>query len=105
VELAGRDALACPDRNRFCGYASRAMRGIVIDYVRTRHARKRGGDLTFTTLDEAQHGQAPETENPEGVGAAPDQPADIQPALAQVVDLKFVAGFTFAEIAAAPRVT
>ncbi len=38
--------------------ASRAMRGLVIDYVRTRYAQKRGGDLTFTTLDEGRVGAA-----------------------------------------------
>ena len=105
VDIAGREALAFPDRNRFFGYASRAMRGIVIDYVRTRHARKRGGDLTFTTLNEEHHGLAPELRDLEGVSAALDQLADLEPALAQLVDLKFFCGFTFAEIAAARGVT
>ena len=50
--MAGRDAAAFPDRQRFLGYASRAMRGLVINYVRDRRAQKRGGDLTFTTLDD-----------------------------------------------------
>src|SRR5919106_4370726 len=52
LDIANRDSLAFPDRNRFLQYASRAMRGLVIDYVRRRSARKRGGELTFTTLDE-----------------------------------------------------
>jgi RNA polymerase sigma factor (TIGR02999 family) len=105
VDIAGRDSVAFPDRNRFFGYASRAMRGIVIDYVRTRHARKRGGDLTFTTLNEEHHGLAPELRDLEGVSAALDQLADLEPALAQLVDLKFFCGFTFGEIAAARGVT
>jgi RNA polymerase sigma factor (TIGR02999 family) len=105
VDIAGRDALAFPDRNRFFGYASRAMRGIVIDYVRTRHARKRGGDLTFTTLDEAHHGASSEAGHLESVSEALDQLADFEPALAQLVDLKFFCGFTFAEVAAARGVT
>ena len=105
VDIAGRDALAFPDQNRFFGYASRAMRGIVIDYVRTRRARKRGGDLTFTTLDEARHGQPSEVRDLEEVSAAVDQLADLEPALAQLVDLKFFCGFTFTEIAAARGVT
>ena len=105
VDIASRDALAFPDRNRFFGYASRAMRSIVIDYVRTRRASKRGGDLTFTTLDEAQLGPPGEARDLEGVGAALDQLADLEPELAQLVDLKFFCGFTFAEIAAARSVT
>src|ERR1051325_7756312 len=52
MDIASRDSLAFPDRNRFLQYASRAMRGLVIEYVRRRGAQKRGGELTFTTLHE-----------------------------------------------------
>lgn len=99
VDIAGREALAFPDRNRFLGYASRAMRGIVIDYVRTRRAQKRGGDLTFTRLDEERDGGSAEAQSLDAVGTALEQLADLEPALAQLVDLKFFCGFTFAEIA------
>lgn len=106
VDIANRDTLAFPDRNRFLGYASRAMRSIVIDYVRQRRARKRGGDLTFTTLDEERDGgSSAEATNLEAVGAALDQLADLEPGLAQLVDLKFFCGFTFAEIAGVRGVT
>lgn len=47
LSLAQRDGLSFPDRNRFLGYASRAMRGLIIGYVRNRTALKRGGELTF----------------------------------------------------------
>ena len=105
VDIAGREALAFPDRNRFLGYASRAMRAIVIDYVRQRRAKKRGGDLTFTTLNEERDGGAVEAQSLEAVGTALDQLADLEPALAQLVDLKFFCGFTFAEIAGVRGVT
>lgn len=105
VDIADREALAFPDCNRFLGYASRAMRSIVIDYVRQRRARKRGGDLTFTTLDEDRDGGSVEATHLEAVGAALDQLADLEPALAQLVDLKFFCGFTFAEIAGLRGVT
>jgi RNA polymerase sigma factor (TIGR02999 family) len=105
VDIAGREALAFPDRNRFLGYASRAMRSIVIDYVRQRRAQKRGGDLTFTTLDEERHGESVEARNLEAVGTALEQLADLEPSLAQLVDLKFFCGFTFAEIAGVRGVT
>lgn len=105
VDIASRDALAFPDRNRFFGYASRAMRGIVIDYVRTRRAQKRGGDLAFTTLDDQRHGVAEEVRHLETVSAAVEQLADLEPSLAQLVDLKFFCGFTFVEIAGIRGVT
>ncbi|MGE3513148.1 MAG: ECF-type sigma factor, partial [Vicinamibacterales bacterium] len=52
LDISRRDALAFPDRHRFFAYASRAMRGLVIDYVRNRGAERRGGAFTFTTLDD-----------------------------------------------------
>lgn len=39
-----------PDRARFLAYACRAMRGLVIDYIRSRSAQKRGGEFEFTAL-------------------------------------------------------
>src|SRR3954451_73402 len=41
---------AFPDRNRFMGYASRVMRGLIIDYARNRHALKRGGQFEITSM-------------------------------------------------------
>src|SRR5262249_36229207 len=38
LRISGRDALQFPDRARFMAYASRAMRSLVIDFVRERQA-------------------------------------------------------------------
>jgi DNA-directed RNA polymerase specialized sigma24 family protein len=75
------------------------MRGLVINYVRDRRAQKRGGELTFTTLDDGAVAveSAP---NLEALGEALDQLATLEPGLAELVDLKFFCGFSFAEIAA-----
>jgi RNA polymerase sigma factor (TIGR02999 family) len=105
VDIAGRESVGFPDRNRFLGYASRAMRHIVIDYVRQRRARKRGGELTFTTLNEDRESAPDEARHLEAVGTALEELADLEPALAQLVDLKFFCGFTFAEIAGVRGVT
>jgi RNA polymerase sigma factor (TIGR02999 family) len=98
--LAARDALAFPDRSRFLGYASRAMRGLVIDYVRHRRARKRGGELTFTALDESLVEAPSAGHELDALGEALEELAALDPALAELVDLKFFCGFTFGEIAA-----
>ena len=100
LSIARRDELAFPDRARFLGYASRAMRGIVIHYLRTRNARKRGGELTFTSLDEAHAQPAEEHADLLTLSAALDQLATLDPPLAELVDLKFFSGFSFADIAA-----
>src|SRR4029079_17101827 len=43
LDISGRNRAAFPDRHRFMAYASRVMRGLIIDYARSRHALKRGG--------------------------------------------------------------
>src|SRR4051794_8813025 len=48
---AGRPEFA--DEARFFAYASRAMRGLVIDHIRERRALKRGGAFHLTSLDTA----------------------------------------------------
>ena len=98
LDMAGRDPLAFPDRNRFLGYASKAMRGLIVDYVRQRTARKRGGDLTFMTLAEEMDAAEPSIDL-ERLDAALKELASLDPALAELVDLKFFCGFSFIEIA------
>ena len=99
IEMAGRSSVAFPDRSRFMAYASRVMRGLIIDHARTRNAQKRGGQFHITSTDVAVAHPADCTEL-EQLGAALDQLAEIEPALAEIVDMKFFCGFTFTEIAA-----
>jgi RNA polymerase sigma factor (TIGR02999 family) len=105
LDLAGRSAVAFPDRSRFLAYASRAMRGLVIDYVRHRRAVKRGGEMTFTSLD----GQDPAGDDAvlelQRLGDALEELAAVDPPLAELVDLKFFCGFSLVEIAAMRKVS
>src|SRR5204862_4406991 len=50
LDISDREGAAFPDRNRFMGYASRVMRGLIIDYARNRHAQKRGGQFEITSI-------------------------------------------------------
>ena len=100
LDLAGRRSVAFPDRNRFLGYASRAMRGLVIDYVRHRNARKRGGELTFTSLQDDHVPRDEGSVDLERLGNALEELALVDPALSELVDLKFFCGFSVPEIAA-----
>src|ERR1700724_433556 len=43
LDMAGRDGPSFPDRARFMGYAARVMRGLIIDYTRSRHAQRLWG--------------------------------------------------------------
>ena len=101
LNIAGREQLAFPDRPRFLAYASRAMRGLVIDYARSRRAQKRGRQFEITLAgDEPAPRQAvQQAAELERLGDALDELAGIEPALAELVDLHFFCGFSFGEIA------
>ena len=102
LDMAQREGVAFPDRARFLGYAARVMRGLIIDGLRRRQARKRGGGFEITSIDgkDVGDGGAPgEAEEMERLGQALDELAAVEPEIAHVVDLKFFCGFTFTEIA------
>lgn len=102
LDFAGRDSFGSfPDKPRFMGYASRVMRGLIIDHARTRHAQKRGGCFEITSFD-TESGNAEEPVNVRElteISDALDDLGKIEPELAVIVDLKFFCGFSFGEIA------
>ncbi len=100
IDLSGR-AAEFPDRARFFAYAARAMRGLIIDYARERKAQKRGGEFHITSLDtqHAEEAGAGDANDLQPLSEALDSLAAVEPALAELVELKFFCGFGFAEIA------
>lgn len=100
LDISKREAASFPDRPRFMSYAARVMRGLIIDYARHRRAQKRGGQFEMTAIvtDVIDH-TADEKELVQ-ISDALDELATLDLSLAQVVDLKFFCGFSFAEIAA-----
>lgn len=100
LDLSRRSRVAFPDRLRFLKYASRAMRGLIIDYVRARRAQKRGGEITFVSVAEESVGAVTVAASVEALGHALDELEQLDPSLAELVDLKFFCGLSFAEIAA-----
>lgn len=99
LDISERDAAAFPDRAHFLAYAARVMRGLIIDYARSKQARKRGGEFQITTLDTDVAESIADPLELSQVGAALDELATADPWLAHLVDLKFFCGFSFAEIA------
>jgi len=51
LRLAANQGMPLDDEGRFLGYAARVMRFVVIDFVRQRHAQRRGGEVVHVTLD------------------------------------------------------
>ena len=100
LDMSRREGTVFPDKARFMGYAAKVMRSLVIDYCRNRQARKRGGEFQITTLDENEAPAVASGSDLEEVGAALERLGVLDPALAEVVDLKFFCGFSLVEIAA-----
>jgi RNA polymerase sigma factor (TIGR02999 family) len=105
LNISQREGVQFASRAEFLGYAARAMRGLTIDYVRRRRAKKRGGEFHFTS----SHGEAAGGEPAAGgdgaaeplerLSEALEKLAETEPDLAQLVDLHFFCGFAFAEVA------
>jgi RNA polymerase sigma factor (TIGR02999 family) len=85
-------------------YAARAMRGLLIDYLRSRQAQKRGGEFTITSLT-GESPELPADSDMTRLGDALDELAAVDPRLAECVDLKFFCGFSFVDIASMRSVT
>ena len=99
LEIAEKDGTSFPDRARFMAYAARVMRGLIIDYARSRHAQKRGGLFEITSFETGVENAVDDRDLVQ-VSEALDELAKAEPQLCEIVDLKFFCGFTFTEIAA-----
>jgi len=105
LDMAGRGDAKFPDRGRFMGYAARVMRGLIIDHARNRQAQKRGGLFEITSLENKNVAEAANGAELTRIGEALDKLAKVEADLAELVDLKFFCGFSFAEIAAMRNVS
>jgi RNA polymerase sigma factor (TIGR02999 family) len=101
VDISARDSLLFPDRAHFMAYASRAMRGLIVDYIREGKAQKRGSAFELTSLPaEFEHAEADaDRATLTRISDALDELSGLDPALAELVDLKFFCGFSLGEIA------
>jgi len=92
---------AWQNRRHFFGAAAQAMRRILVDHAREKHADKRGDGLERVTLTGLDIG-VPEVEvDVLAVNAALDQLGGEDPRLAELVNLRFFAGLSIAETAEA----
>ncbi len=108
LRLAGRvDALQFDSRGHFYAYAARVMRSVIVDLVREQAAERRGGGASHVTLDTVLvDGLAgPDDAEALRVDEALTALATVEPRLAQVVEMRYFAGLTEAEIAEALDVT
>lgn len=105
LNVAQRDGAPCEDRASFMAYAARAMRGLLIDYLRNRQAQKRGSEFHITSLPTELPQASPLDIDMAKLNDALERLANVDPRLAECVDLKFFCGFSFLDIAAMRAVT
>ena len=105
LSISDKPGTAFADHARFMGYAARVMRGLIIDDIRRRRSEKRGGLFHITALDTELAGSVAGPNALLQISDALDELAEVEPELAEIVDLKFFCGFSFAEIAAMRHVS
>jgi RNA polymerase sigma factor (TIGR02999 family) len=94
-----------PDRSRFFAYAARAMRGLVVDHARRRHAAKRGGEAEITLIGERELAAVGPTPDLEALSEAVAYVHGLDPRLGELIDQHIFCGFTLVELAAMRGVT
>ena len=94
-------ALSIGDRAQFMAYAAHVMRSVVVDAVRRRQAERHGGHAVHVELDEANATPADDPRESEAlrVHESLEELAAIDPRLVRVVEMRYFAGMTEAEIA------
>ena len=101
LRLLGRTDLSWRDRGQFFATAARAMRDVLVERARAQAALKRGGVGRRVTLDEGLLDPADAPEEFLAVHAALDRLEQVDGDAAQIVLLRFFAGLSSEETAAA----
>jgi RNA polymerase sigma factor (TIGR02999 family) len=94
--------LEASDKGQFMAYAARVMRSVVVDFVRSRRADRRGGSMVRIDLDEGLAEPADSREREiTRINEALEELAAIDERLVRVVEMRYFAGMTEDEVAEA----
>jgi RNA polymerase sigma factor (TIGR02999 family) len=99
LRLSGSGSLQLRDRGHFLACAARAMRMVLLDAARSRHAEKRGGGATPITLTGNLAAESAPMEMLDIERALVELEA-VDPALCELVELRFFSGMSVEEVAA-----
>jgi RNA polymerase sigma factor (TIGR02999 family) len=99
LKLAGDRIVAVADREHFYALAARAMRQILVDHTRGRTRQKRGGGASHVPIDRVVVAGDEPVDDLLALDQALDRLGGIDPDLARLVEWRFFAGLTLAEIA------
>jgi RNA polymerase sigma factor (TIGR02999 family) len=100
------------DSQRFLAYSARTMRGLIIDATRRRRALKYGGAVVITSFDagpesvlESNHAESTDEHELIRIDDALEALASKDPALAELVQLRYFCGLSLAQIGVLRGVT
>lgn len=106
LKLLNARELHFADRGKFLAYAAKAMRSIVVDEIRKRRADQRGGAAEHVELDTSVSDAAQkDDEQVMRVHEALEDLSSLDARLGSVVEMRFFAGLSEADIADALGVT
>lgn len=101
IKLLGGETPAFESRSHFFGVAARMMRQILVDHARKHLAQKRGAGGPRIELHEALAYSAPQAQNLLDLHEALDALEQADPRKAKAIEMRYFAGMTSEEIAAA----
>jgi len=101
LRLVDLDRMPLQNRTHFFAMAARLMREILVDHARRRHALKRGGDVTALGLEGVDAGVENKVVEVLALDEALTELASFDERAGRVVELRFFAGLSIAETAAA----
>jgi RNA polymerase sigma-70 factor (ECF subfamily) len=99
LRLVDQTEVRWQDRAHFFGMAATVMRHILVDHARRRHRAKRGGSVTWLSLEPIREGFEARSLDLIAVDAALTQLEAVDPQQSRVVELRFFGGLTAEEIA------
>jgi RNA polymerase sigma factor (TIGR02999 family) len=106
LRFANAARLRLEDRQHFLRYAGHVMRSVIVDFVRGKLSERRGGDVLRVTLSSDIGADASGSEAEIlRVHEALEELSKYDARMVQVVELRYFAGMTEAEIADALGVT
>jgi len=105
LRLVGSEQKAWQNRGHFFAAAAEAMRRILIDIARRKHALKRGARTERLELDRVDVAVEADAESLLLINEALEKLADQDPQSAELVKLRFFAGLSYEEAAQALRIS
>jgi len=105
LRLVGREEMRWENRAHFFGVAAQAMRHILVDYARARHAAKREGDAPPISLEEAAFVTKERAAELVALDDALEELARLSPRQSRVVELRYFGGLSVGDTAEVLKVS